>query len=70
MRDLRTPDEQERMSAYMAHEGTDPATSNLLAEVVIDVWGAHFGSDSYVPFSVRYGIAHEVQRRLGDRIMK
>lgn len=64
VRELRTPEEQARRSAYVSPADTDAATSNSVAKVVSDVWTANFGQDSYVPFSVRYGIAHEVQRRL------
>ena len=52
-----------RMGEFMRSEGTDAATSNLIANAVSEVWRAYFG-DEWVPFSVRYGIAHEVQRRL------
>jgi hypothetical protein len=37
--------------------GTDPATSNELAAIVIDVFG-----DDYVPLDIRYGIAYAIQR--------
>lgn len=54
------------MGRFMLSEGTDAAIANVIAGAVSDVWRAHFG-DGWVPFSVRYGIAHEVQRRLAQR---
>lgn len=53
------------MGQFMSAKGTDAATSNAIAGVVSDVWRAYFG-DEWVPFSVRYGIAYEVQRRLAQ----
>lgn len=54
-----------RMARYMSSAGTNAEASNVIAEVVSDVWRAHFG-DEWLPFSVRYGIAFEVQRRLAE----
>lgn len=54
------------MGRFMSSEGTDAATANIIAGAVSDVWRAHFGNE-WVPFSVRYGIAHEVQRRFAQR---
>lgn len=54
------------MVRFMSSTGTDGPTSNLIAGAVSDVWRAYFG-DEWVPFSVRFGIANEVQRRLAQR---
>lgn len=56
-------EDREKMSEFLSSEGTDPHISNEIAQVVIDVVRAHYG-DQWVNFSVRYGIANELQRRL------
>jgi hypothetical protein len=50
------------MSDLLDMTGTDPATSNELAEIVIDVHREVFGAEAYVDFLLRFGIAHAVQR--------
>lgn len=57
-------DNPDKMSEFLSHEGTDAHISNEIAQVVIDVMRARNGKDQWVDFSVRYGIAHELQRRL------
>lgn len=55
------------MDRFLRSEGTDAATAKTISDVVSEAWRAHFGADAYVPFSVRYSIAHEVQRRLANQ---
>lgn len=52
----------------MQKGGTEAQLSNALAQVVIDVYRAKFGEDSMPPLSVRYGIAHVIQRRFDVKV--
>jgi hypothetical protein len=51
------------IASFIRSEGTDPAVSNLIAFTIIEAWRAYYG-DEWVPFSLRYSIANELQRRL------
>lgn len=53
------------LASAMRSEGTDPVRSIEIADVVSEVWRAWYADETaWVPFSFRYAIAHEVQRRL------
>jgi len=56
------PDEV-TMSHWTRTEGTTPDVSNEISRAIIDVFRTH-NPELHVSFSVRYGIAHELQRRL------
>lgn len=56
------PSERRLLSAWMRSEGTRPAISNSIARIVSRVYAAWHGGDAWVPFSLRYSIAHEIQR--------
>ena len=61
------PSRKDQMIAFMKYEGTDPAVSNEIAQVITEVFQAEHGEDHYVRFTERYSIAHEIQRRLDVR---
>lgn len=56
------PSERDQLAHWMRFDGTRPAVSNELAAIVSRVYEAWHGAGAWVPFSLRYSIAHEIQR--------
>ncbi|MGZ0069283.1 hypothetical protein [Microbacterium arborescens] len=56
------PSERDQLAEWMRFDGTRPAVSNEIARIVSRVYEAWHGKDAWTPFSLRYAIAHEIQR--------